>query len=674
MKKFLIIALTILLMATVLPARAQAISGLTVNVKPNLRDSLAEYDISFTTKANLLGGKDDIIIQFPQGTRLPCSCPHNWHLNFFSINGYQPARAGKVTDIPNTMYLQIPGGITIKKGETVNVVIKPYSNIWNPLIPGKYQLTLWTTKEGKIKSNFYEITSTHLKDVSVSVNPETGGLIASYTIHFTTGEKGNLFNGQKIYVEFPEGTGFPKTINKTDVLINGKVPEKIALNGNTLEITLSRSINKDRNCILEISGGFGISNPKSGGKKSIYISTDNEPEKVEADFLIKAQYTVSTFLSTAPAAPNGTNGFFKTIPTVTLTAETNTGASIETFYKFDDGDFKEYTAPFLTPDGTHTLYYYSKAGELKEKVHTVVFKVDSVSPVISVDFPDSNPFYSGDKTLHVAGKVSEAGELIINNKAVILKKGLTFSTTLQLAVGKNIVSITFTDLAGNTSSKTITVMFDTTVPELTVTSPENWEEITTKTINVKGSVSPKDSEVYVNGTEANVSPDGSFEYALTPESKGNLIAVKVKALYPHSQKSVVKVITVVYKPNLPTVLLTVNSKSALVNGNKKQMDVAPFIDVHSNRTLVPLRFVVEFLGGDVQWDSATRTVTIVANSKTIKITIGATVAYVNGKPYKLDQPAIIKGNRTFVPLRFVVEALGFNVKWNGKNKTIIIKH
>jgi hypothetical protein len=673
MKKTLLVFLALLFVLMFLPGKTQALSNLTVTVNPSLRDSLAEYDVSFVTGADLAGGKDDIIIQFPEGTKLPCSCPHNWHLDYFSINGNKPSRAGKVTDIPNAMYLQIPGGITIKSGETVNVVIKPYSNIWNPSNPGKYQLTLWTTKEGKVKSNFYEITSTHLTDLSVSVNPDTAGLIASYKISFTTGEKGGLFNGQNVYLEFPDGTTFPDKINKSGILINGEIPKTVKFEDNVLILTLSHSINKNRKCTLEINGSFGIKNPVNGGTKTLYMWTDNEPEKVKADFLIKAQNTVSTLISTVPAAPDGMNGFFKTSPVVTLRAETNTSNETATFYKIDSGEYKEYADQVTMPEGIHTLYYYSTAGELKENVQSRVFKVDTMAPAISVDFPDKNPFYTGDKTINLHGKVSEEGQLIVSGKAVLLKKDLSFSTVLNLVPGKNIVKISFSDIAGNTASREIEIIFDTTVPQLSIVSPIDWQEVSTKTIKVKGTVSPENTDVYVNGEKIDVSEKGDFDYSFVPNSNGNLVPVKVKAIYPYSKKSVEKVITVVYKPNLPEVLLTVNSNSVLVNGNKKQMDVAPFIDVHSSRTLVPVRFVVEFLGGTVQWDAATRTVTIIANDKTIKITIGSKTAYVNGEPFELDQPAIIKGNRTFVPLRFVSEALGFSVKWNGKTKTITIK-
>ncbi len=674
MRKILLSVLSVLVALMFLPVgTTKAISSLTVSVSPSLRNSLAEYDVSFVTGADLLGGKDDIILQFPQGTKLPCSCPHNWHLNFFTINGYNPSRAGKMTDIPNAMYLQIPGGITIKKGETVNVVIKPYSNIWNPSVPGKYQMTLWTTKEGKIKSNLYEITSTHLTDVSLQAEPNTSGLIASYKIDFTTGEKGELFNGQKIYIEFPIGTGFPKIINKKEILVNGKAPEEISINDNTMAITLSHSINKNRECDLIINGAFGITNPENGGTKSIYIWTDVEPEKEKAVFTIKAQHTVSTLISMDPAAPDGMNGFFKTVPTITLKAETNTSEKTEIFYKIDDGDYKTYLAPFTIPEGIHTLYYYSSAGNLKEELKKMIFKVDTTAPEISIDFPDSTPFYTGDKTINIYGKASEEGQFSISGKVVLLKKDLTFSSVLQLIPGNNIITMNLTDVAGNSTKKTIKVVFDTTVPLLTVSSPVSWDTVTTRDVTVKGSVSPANSEIYINGVQVDVTESGEFTYSFTPNSKGNLIPVKVKAIYPYSKKSVEKIITVVYKPNLPKVLLTINSHSALVNGNKKQMDVAPFIDVHSNRTLVPIRFVTEFLGGNVQWDAVTRAVTITANKKVVKIIIGSKTAYVDGKPFELDQPAIIKNSRTFVPLRFIAMALGFNVEWNGKDKTITIK-
>jgi hypothetical protein len=666
----LLLAFTFILPYTIVSAD----DTVQVVVKPTLRASLAEYDITFVTKADLIGGKDNIIIRFPEGTKLPCSCPHNWHRDFFSINGYEPTRAGRVLDIPNTIYLQVAGGITIKAGSTVNVVLKQQSNIWNPSKPGKYQLTVWTTRQGKMKSNFYEITSTHLTDLSVSVSPNTAGLIAEYRINFTTGDLGNLNNGQKIYVEFPEGTKFPDTLNKSSILINGFNPKKVELDGTTLALTLKRSINKDRKCELIIKGSFGITNPVQGGMYSLYIWTDNEPEKVKCEFTLTQEFTVSTHMDTLPESPDGINGYFKTIPLVTLKGETNLdNTTVKTFYKIDEGKFSEYTAPFKMPEGVHTLYYYSSAGELTEKVQSMVFKVDATAPILTIVSPDKNPYATRLSSIKISGKTNEDCAIDINGKPALEKKDFSFSKEIKLLPGENNITVSAVDIAGNVTRVNLKISYDTTVPQITIAVPADWEEITTKEITVKGTVSPVSSVLYINEEQVNVSEDGSFIYSFAPKANVQILPIKLRAVYPVSGKSAEKTLTVIYKPQMKKVFLTIGKKTAVINKSKKEMDVAPFIDKKTNRTLVPVRFVVEFLGGTVQWDAKTRTVTIELNGKTVKLTINSTTAYVDGVPYTLDQPPIIKGNRTFIPLRFVVEALGFNVQWNGKTHMITIQ-
>ncbi len=675
MKRILTLILIGLFLFIFLPTKPiLAVSNLTVKVNPSLRYSLAEYDISFIADEDLIGGKDDIFIKFPEGTQLPCSCPHNWHLDFFSINGYKPSRAGKVLDIPNTMYLCVPGGITIKKGDKVEVIIKPQANIWNPSKPGKYQLILWTTKDNKAKSNFYEITSTTLKNVKVSVSPDTVGLIASYEINFTTGSKGNLSNGQNIYIQFPEGIEFPKVINRKYIMVNDTMPEYIEISGTVMRIKISHSINSNRPSRIVIKSEFGIVNPETPGEKSLFIWTDNEPEKIEAKFEIKSKYAVSTLVFTNPENPNGQNGFFITKPVITLKGETNTNNTVKTYYSIDnENDFTVYKSPFAIPDGVHTLYYYSEAGTIKEDVKSKVFKVDTVSPQIVLNYPDENPFYSGKSLIKISGKVSEKSVIIINEKKYTPDEKLNFEANVSLKPGSNLIKIICIDPAGNKTEKEVKVIFDTTVPELTIYSPSDWEEVKSNVINITGKVSPVNSEVYVNGEQVKVSSGGSFDYSLVPGKKEKAIVVlKIMAVYPLSKKSVEKMITVLYNPQTVKIVLSIGNKKAIVNGKVKAMDVAPFIDKHSGRTLVPVRFVVEFLGGSVSWDPETRTVTVIANGKTVKIPVGDKVAYINGKQYELDQPAIILHNRTFVPLRFVAEALGFKVIWNGKERTITI--
>jgi hypothetical protein len=80
-----------------------------------------------------------------------------------------------------------------------------------------------------------------------------------------------------------------------------------------------------------------------------------------------------------------------------------------------------------------------------------------------------------------------------------------------------------------------------------------------------------------------------------------------------------------------------------VNGEKGQFDVRP--KVKENRTLVPIRALVEKLGAQISFDAGTQTVTIIKGAQEIKLTIGSKVALVNGVEVKLDAAAEIDGGR-----------------------------
>lgn len=100
----------------------------------------------------------------------------------------------------------------------------------------------------------------------------------------------------------------------------------------------------------------------------------------------------------------------------------------------------------------------------------------------------------------------------------------------------------------------------------------------------------------------------------------------------------------------------------LVDGRALDFDAPP--RVIDGRTLVPMRAIFEALGAEVLWDSATRTVTGIRGATTVTLSIGSTQALLSGQPATLDVPAQIFAGRTFVPLRFVGEALGADVVWD----------
>ena len=113
-----------------------------------------------------------------------------------------------------------------------------------------------------------------------------------------------------------------------------------------------------------------------------------------------------------------------------------------------------------------------------------------------------------------------------------------------------------------------------------------------------------------------------------------------------------------------TIKLQIGSRIVNVDNEAVIYDAAPVI--RNDRTLGPIRIITEALGGKVDWNGATKEVTLSINDKEIKMTIGKTL-----EKYGVA-PVIIDG-RTFVPVRFVADELGANVVWDDATKIVTIK-
>ena len=131
----------------------------------------------------------------------------------------------------------------------------------------------------------------------------------------------------------------------------------------------------------------------------------------------------------------------------------------------------------------------------------------------------------------------------------------------------------------------------------------------------------------------------------------------------------IMVITTILSTNIFAVEIPLR---VVVNGERISFpDAQPFID-ENGRTQVPVRFVSEALGADVGWDGSTRTVTVEQGRNKISLVVGKSEYTVNSKKMEMDTSVIIVEDRTFVPIRFVSEALGADVDWNASIRTVYI--
>jgi hypothetical protein len=127
--------------------------------------------------------------------------------------------------------------------------------------------------------------------------------------------------------------------------------------------------------------------------------------------------------------------------------------------------------------------------------------------------------------------------------------------------------------------------------------------------------------------------------------------------------------------------LIVNNKWMYVDGVKGEVDpgrgTTPVIIPDWGRTLLPIRSVIESLGGTISWDGTDKKVTINISSTKIELWIGKNYAYVNGKKVQIDSQnskvtPVIKNDRTMLPIRFVAESIGAYVGWYPVDKSVLI--
>jgi hypothetical protein len=99
-----------------------------------------------------------------------------------------------------------------------------------------------------------------------------------------------------------------------------------------------------------------------------------------------------------------------------------------------------------------------------------------------------------------------------------------------------------------------------------------------------------------------------------------------------------------------------------VNGYPRDLDAPAYFGT-PGRMMVPLRFISETVGAEVLWNPVTQRITIRGDWTTIVLTVGSRTAFVNGVAVRLDAPAVVLNGRAFVPLRFICEALGAQVDY-----------
>lgn len=244
-----------------------------------------------------------------------------------------------------------------------------------------------------------------------------------------------------------------------------------------------------------------------------------------------------------------------------------------------------------------------------------------------------------------------------------------WNKTWYLARTPGDVEIKLVTNTGVTGTKKVTVHDFSYIDKFSVTADKT-------VVNEQDSIKLTAKAKLKNGKEITLSPsvlkysidgfDGEFDNGtlkINSLNNNNFGTVTVTA----GDKSASVKLT---DSNSKIIKMKIGNKSYTLNNETKKMDASPFIK--NDRTMVPVKFIIDAFGGETSWDKESRTAIVKYNNDTIEIPIDSTKVKVNGESKTVDSPAIIKDSRTFVPVRFIAENFGMEITYDPKTKEVTI--
>ena len=276
----------------------------------------------------------------------------------------------------------------------------------------------------------------------------------------------------------------------------------------------------------------------------------------------------------------------------------------------------------------------------------------------------------------ITGNVEKDTSVTVNDEPVSVNNEGFFSYTAKLEDAISTFEIAAIDPYGNTAKRVVNVEKQASNLKIDLVLQDKYIEKDAISINGKVTKNAEGTEpdrlicVFVNGFEANVVADETattfdFDAEVPVEVGKNRIEVNVRTNDGFAKK----VVTI---PNYRqcVIQLKIGSNNATVNEENVELDAAPYIS--SGRTYVPLSVIAKGLGAKVEWVAKTKGINVQLENTIISMQIGSNRAIVNNKIVQMEAPPEITNGRTFVPIRFVSEALGAEIEWNQEDKSIKI--
>ncbi|MCE5222929.1 copper amine oxidase N-terminal domain-containing protein, partial [bacterium] len=542
--------------------------------------------------------------------------------------------------------------------------------------------------------------STSLEWASVSIDTTQANEIASYQILLYS-EKAISDQKEKMQIILPETIQLPAVIKPSAILINGKTVSSIIIQENSLFIQSDKALISNEIQEITILKEASLRNPDRNTGVIIGIICNESSSNIWSNTIpISERAKPSTKVLLSKPNAEAISSYLFDLSSLKNRLEIEDRIDILVPFQ----GYFTYTVDQAFIDGGFQIELKDIKNPEKGK-YTIFLLVNGLAETIAIDIVPHLPF----TVIHKLGGEYGNGDWYVKSPWVDFdnlydddyeNKPITyvyFNDNEQdkyqpmvlpalLDSGQYVTKFSFFSSGewGDEEPKSFIVYMDTIFPLFSVDSFPDSNKITVSEPDffIKGNVKRNtisyfgnnqsffDKYLSVNDLPVSVEEsNGTFSYKVHLKKGDNTIQVK---LADEAGNTTTKMYIITY---LTTIEMMIDNQIAIVNGIQHTLPVAPYIQ--KGYTLAPFRFIGETVEADFDFSVNPTTKEVQAifcslDNTTIMLTINSTVAIVNGKKVGLDIPPKIINKTTVVPLRFIVEALNCDLKWDNENKSIKI--
>lgn len=703
-----------------------SIGSVTAGVDPAIVGAPTALSVSFVTGSNgtLKTSQDSISIRFPDGYGIPQS----FGLAGVTMNGV--VCNGKVfRDNNDASTVLIYAPFDVRPGSLVSVYFPPAAGITCPLTPGTGIFSVSTTSEPTwVDTSPLAIKGRQVSGLSVSLTDSVTSSTTGIQLGFRLSPVGRLQQGARIYVRLPREFGVPSLSPGATALLNYQ-QAGLAIQDGMLVITNPSYLIDGADVSITILPALGFTAPSQARGYTLGLWTDGDGVETTTTFVVTAPSLSDLSLTPstrgigrvaswdAVLTPSSVGAFPAAGERVVLIFDSQIlvpGVLGENAALVDGHPANAVavgqTVTVTVPNGVNIAS--SLRVVLTDAAGIRTPAVPATCSVRASTSRDSNPIASPSiefRSLPVATMVvtpdvpngltgryiaTKPVVRLVNDEASLyyrIDEGAyqpyTPGTTIAIDEGSHTLTayaVGRDGIQGEPSSRSFVV--DLTKPVVTLTGFTGDLLVRSTSVTITGSVSEPVDVLQFNGTAAVVAADLTFSVVLDI-SDGQALACFARDL---AGNAVTFVRTVRVDTSAPIVTRqggspaegTVHVDSLAVRVTVSEPASVTVNGVAMTQTgsvweaMVPLskgENAITVTAVDKAGNEGRLTWTVTRNDAlTIRLVMGQTAAHVGDEVVELDVPPTIIGGSTFVPLRFVGEALGARVEWNGDLQVIIL--